>query len=86
MTTRISRRDAKPVPADLARAVHPVVARVLAARDVLSVSELDYRLDKLHPATMLAGMDDAVGLLVDALAHDKRILVVADFDADGATG
>jgi len=86
MTTRISRRDAKPVPADLAQAVHPVVARVLAARDVLSVSELDYSLDKLHPATMLAGMDDAVGLLVDALAHDKRILVVADFDADGATG
>ncbi len=86
MTTRISRRDAKPVPADLAQVLHPVVARVLAARDVLSVSELDYSLDKLHPATMLAGMDDAVALLVDALAHDKRILVVADFDADGATG
>ncbi len=86
MTTRISRRHAKPVPADLARAVHPVVARVLAARDVLSVSELDYGLDKLHPATMLAGMDEAVALLVDALADDKRILVVADFDADGATG
>ncbi len=86
MTTRISRRDAKPVPEDLARAVHPVVARVLAARGVLSVSELDYGLDKLHPAAMLAGMDDAVALLVDALAHDKRILVVADYDADGATG
>ena len=86
MSTRISRRAAKPVPEDLAQALHPVVARVLAARDVLSVSELDYRLEKLHPATMLAGMDDAVALLVDALAHDKRILVVADYDADGATG
>ena len=86
MSTRISRRDARPVPEDLAQAVHPIVARVLAARDVLSVSELDYGLDKLHPAAMLAGMDDAVALLVDALAHDKRILVVADYDADGATG
>ena len=86
MSTRISRRAAKPVPEDLAQALHPVVARVLAARDVLSVSELDYRLEKLHPATMLAGMDDAVALLVDALAHDKRMLVVADYDADGATG
>ncbi len=86
MSTRISRRDARPVPEDLAQAVHPVVARVLAARDVLSVSELDYGLDRLHPAAMLAGMDDAVALLVDALAHDKRILVVADYDADGATG
>jgi len=86
MSTRISRRDAKPVPEDLARALHPVVARVLAARNVLSVSELDYRLEKLHPATLLAGMDDAVALLVDALNLDKRILVVADYDADGATG
>jgi single-stranded-DNA-specific exonuclease len=86
MSTRISRRQAKPVPEDLAEALHPVVARVLAARDVLSVSELDYRLEKLHPAAMLAGMDDAVALLMDALAHDKRILVVADYDADGATG
>ncbi len=86
MSTRISRRDAKPVPEDLARALHPVVARVLAARNVLSVSELDYRLEKLHPASLLAGMDDAVALLVDALSLDKRILVVADYDADGATG
>jgi single-stranded-DNA-specific exonuclease len=83
---RIARRDAKPVPEDLAAAVHPVVARVLTARGVLSVSELDYGLDRLHPATRLLGMDDAVALLIDALAQDKRILVVADFDADGATG
>ena len=86
MSTRISRRQAMPVPEDLAAAVHPVLARVLAARDVLSVSELDYGLEKLHPATALSGMDDAVALIVDALDEDKRILVVADFDADGATG
>jgi single-stranded-DNA-specific exonuclease len=86
MSTRISRRDARPVPDDLAAAMHPVLARVLASRDVLSMSELDYGLDKLYPATALAGIDVAVGLLVEALAHNRRILVVADFDADGATG
>jgi len=86
MTTRISRRDARPVPEDLAGVVHPVLARVLAARDVLSASQLDYGLEKLHPATSLSGMDGAVALLEDALAEHKRILVVADFDADGATG
>jgi single-stranded-DNA-specific exonuclease len=86
MSSRISRRDARPVPEDLVGSVHPVLARVLAARDVLSVEELDYGLDKLYPATTLAGMDVAVALLVDALEHDRRILVVADFDADGATG
>ena len=86
MSSRISRREATPVPEDLADALHPVLARVLAARDVHSVSELDYGLEKLHPATSLTGMDDAVALLVDALENEKRILIVADFDADGATG
>ena len=86
MSSRISRREATPVPDELADAVHPVLARVLAARDVLSVSELDYGLEKLYPASLLSGMDDAVALLVDALEKEKRILVVADFDADGATG
>ena len=86
MSSRISRREAAPVPEELARALHPVLARVLAARGVLSVSEMDYTLEKLIPATSLSGMDDAVALLIDALAEGKRILVVADFDADGATG
>ena len=86
MSTRITRRAAAQVPEDLAAAVHPVLARVLAARDVLSLSEIDYALGKLHPAHSLSGLDDAVALLENALAEDKRILVVADFDADGATG
>jgi single-stranded-DNA-specific exonuclease len=86
MSSRISRREAPPIPDDLAAAVHPVLARVLAARDVRSVSEMDYTLEKLFPATSLSGMDDAVALLVEALGEEKRILVVADFDADGATG
>ena len=86
MTTRIARRTTAQVPEDLATAVHPVLARVLAARNVLSVSELDYALAKLHPAQSLSGLDDALALLEHALAEDKRILIVADFDADGATG
>lgn len=86
MTTRITRRDAPPVPERLASAVHPVLARVLAARNVRSVSDLDYGLEKLHPVAALSGVEDAVDLLADAIARDKRILVVADFDADGATG
>jgi single-stranded-DNA-specific exonuclease len=86
VTTRIARREAPPVPEALAGALHPVLARVLAARNVLSVSDLDYGLEKLHPAANLAGVEHAVALLEDAIAEDKRILIVADFDADGATG
>jgi single-stranded-DNA-specific exonuclease len=86
MNMRITRREAASVPEDLAAAMHPVLARVLAARNVCSVADVDYALDRLHPATTLAGLDEAVALLDEAIAEDKRILVVADFDADGATG
>ncbi len=86
MSMLIARREPASVPEDLAAAVHPVLARVLAARDVRSVGELDYALERLHPAASLAGIDRAVTLLEDAIRADKRIVVVADFDADGATG
>ncbi len=65
--------------------LHPVLARVYAARGVGSVDELEYGLGGLLPATALAGMGAAVGLLEQALEKRWRILVVGDFDADGAT-
>ena len=86
MSSRITRRDLPPVPPELGAAVHPILARVFAARNVRSPGELDYGLEKLLPADSLSGMDAAVALLMDALEHARRILVVADFDADGATG
>jgi single-stranded-DNA-specific exonuclease len=61
----------------------PVLARVYATRGVSSPSELDYSLQHLAPVGSLSGIDDAVALL---LAHrDRRLIVVGDFDADGAT-
>jgi single-stranded-DNA-specific exonuclease len=43
------------------------------------------KLGNLHAPELLTGIDDAVGLLIEAIANDKRILVVGDFDCDGAT-
>ncbi len=63
--------------------VHPVVGRVLAARGASSVP--DYSLSTLLPPT-LQGLDAACELLSDAIAEQRRIVVVGDFDADGATG
>ncbi len=65
--------------------LHPVLARVLAARGVQHASELDHSLDRLIPPGTLKGLDVAVALLADAIARDRRIVIVADFDADGAT-
>ncbi len=69
-------------PSDL----HPVLARIYAARGLESGQELEYTLDRLLPFELLGGMDKATALLAKALAKDWRILVIADFDADGATG
>ncbi|ENA31998.1 MULTISPECIES: single-stranded-DNA-specific exonuclease RecJ [Pseudomonas] len=63
----------------------PLLTRLYAARGVKSADELEKGLARLHPYRLFKGMDDAIELLVDALAKRQRILVVGDFDADGAT-
>jgi single-stranded-DNA-specific exonuclease len=58
---------------------------VLAARGVRDAGELDNSLDRLIPPGKLKGLSEAVELLADAIRCDRRIVIVADFDADGAT-
>ena len=63
----------------------PLLARLYAARGVRSAAELDKGLARLIPYQQLKGIDAAVSLLVTALRQRQRILIVGDFDADGAT-
>ena len=63
----------------------PLLTRLYAARGVLSQDELDKGLARLIPYQQLKGIDAAVDLLVTALQQRQRILIVGDFDADGAT-
>ncbi|KAF1043136.1 single-stranded-DNA-specific exonuclease RecJ [Xylophilus sp.] len=65
--------------------VHPLLARLFAARGVTSHEELDDGLARLLPPDGLRGTREAAVLLADAIAADKRICVVADYDCDGAT-
>ncbi|MFZ2315457.1 MAG: single-stranded-DNA-specific exonuclease RecJ [Gammaproteobacteria bacterium] len=65
--------------------LHPLLRRVYAMRQVESVAELDRELDGLLPYQALMGIDVAVGHLVQAVTENRRILIVGDFDADGAT-
>ena len=65
--------------------VHPLLARLYAARGVRHQDELDDGLALLlRPAGLLGALDAAV-LLADAIRDDQRICVVADYDCDGAT-
>lgn len=82
----IIRRRFGTVSEVLAREHHPVLARAYAARGITSPEELDYRLPHLLSDERLLGIEAAVALLVEALERRRRILVVGDFDADGATG
>ncbi len=65
--------------------IHPLLARLYAARGVHSTDELDDGLAKLLPPSSMKGCLDAAKLLADAIAQNKRLCIVADYDCDGAT-
>lgn len=69
------------LPADL----HPLLARIYGTRNLSSANELEYSLEKLHPHYLLKGIDQAVMVLANILDRQKRVLIIGDFDADGAT-
>ncbi|VVC76275.1 Single-stranded-DNA-specific exonuclease RecJ [Aquicella siphonis] len=85
MQKHIIRREYNQEHADALRDVHPLLRRVYAARQVRSAHELDRTLDSLLPYDSLKGMDEAVSLLAEAVRGNHKILIVGDFDADGAT-
>lgn len=84
MTEQIVRRST-PVSTNFPEELHPLLARLYAQRGVESAAELERSLDYLLPYQQLSGIDTAVKLLVQALTARQRILIVGDFDADGAT-
>lgn len=63
----------------------PVLQRIYAARGVVSEQQLALSLQHLLPYHSLKGIDAAAAVLMDAIRHHKHILVVGDFDVDGAT-
>ncbi|WP_445937889.1 single-stranded-DNA-specific exonuclease RecJ [Pseudomonas sp.] len=81
------RIEARPLPAVLPDlgALPPLLTRLYAARGVQSAAELDKGLARLIPYQQLKGMPEAVELLVQGLQQGQRMLIVGDFDADGAT-
>lgn len=80
----------RPCPADTCAAlqqagIDPTWARLYAARGVFHPDEVAHRLPQLLPPTGLLHVERAAALLADAIAGKQRLLIVADYDADGAT-
>ncbi len=82
--TRIARR-AEPSIDYRSLHPHPLIAKLFAARGIDSARQMDTSLAHLHPASLLGGIDRAVALLVDAIRARRCIVIVGDYDADGAT-
>ena len=86
MNKRLIQRYEKTIPDELAHSnFHPVLRRVFAHRGVLNLNQLNYSLEQMLPLDQLTGLDIAVEILQQAVINNKKILVVGDFDADGAT-
>ena len=82
---RIQRRAPPTQSHDLPENLHPVLQRVYLARALCRAEDLAQGLDALLAPDRLKGMPQAVGLLADAVQQQRRLLIVGDFDADGAT-
>ncbi len=65
--------------------IHPLLARLYAARGVSHQDQLDDALARLLPPDTLLGSQPAATLLADAIKQNKKICIVADYDCDGAT-
>ena len=81
----VRRRPADIPPAFNAAAIPEILKRIYAARGVRDPRELVLTLDALLPPDTLTGVQEAAELLADLVEAEGRVLIVGDFDADGAT-
>ncbi len=77
--------DEKIVSALVADGINPLLARLYAARGVVSKNELETSLSGIIPPEQLTNAHEMAKLLADAIAENKKLLVIGDYDADGAT-
>ena len=87
VTPRFSATKIDDIPCDLQPLAQTsmTLARVLAGRGVQDVANLDTAFNKMLPANSLTGITKAVALLDKAIDTQQKILIVGDFDCDGAT-
>ena len=83
--SRLVKRRVANSTLNLPDSMHPLLRRVYSQRKIKHVEELELGLENLIPPERFKGIDAAIELLIDALRQQQRVLIVADFDADGAT-
>jgi single-stranded-DNA-specific exonuclease len=69
----------------ITQGTNPLLARLYAARGLVQASEIETSLTKIIPPEQLTNASEMAKLLADAIAANKKLLVIGDYDADGAT-
>ncbi|MDX2428584.1 MAG: single-stranded-DNA-specific exonuclease RecJ [Xanthomonadales bacterium] len=82
----VGQRQTGSVSHTLPDSLHPVIRRILLARGITNEKSLDLKLGRLQKPSALSGIKEAAEILADAVVSGQSILIVGDFDADGATG
>ena len=82
MQKQILRRE---VPAGNKLCDDPLLDRLYRSRHIKNACQLDRTLAAIHNPNLMSGLDDAVALLLEAYEKQQKIVIVGDFDADGAT-
>ena len=85
MTINIRRRSTDLAGSQFSDSIPPLLQRIYHSRDVVSDADIDTALSGLLSPDLMKGLPEAVSLLADHLIAGKRLLVVGDFDCDGAT-
>jgi len=65
--------------------IHPVLQSIYSHRDIVNAEQINYSLQRMLPLDKLKGLTEAIPILKEAVEKNKKILIVGDFDADGAT-
>ncbi|HET7921879.1 MAG TPA: single-stranded-DNA-specific exonuclease RecJ [Gammaproteobacteria bacterium] len=81
---RIEQRQLR-ADTELPDTLHPLLRRIYAGRDIRDANDLSQTLAALHDFRGFSGLDAAIELVADCLQRQRRILLIGDFDCDGAT-
>lgn len=77
--------DSKIFNSFIKNGTNPVLSNLFAARDIKSIQDVDYSFDKLISPDLLKSGKDAANLLIDKINRKEKIIIIGDYDVDGAT-
>ena len=77
--------DSKSYNSLVSKGINPVLSSLFASRGISSIDDIDYKLDKLLSPDLLKSVKDASNLLISKIDRKDKIIIIGDYDADGAT-